>query len=338
MARLARCQIVDPREVADYHCINRCVRRCYLCGDDTHMGRNYDHRKKWLEARLMFLAAHFGIDIVGFSVMSNHFHLVLRSRPDVVDTWSDDEVARRWMMLCPQRKSPDGEPCEPLRAELDAIVNNPNLLTSIRLRLSDISWLMRMIAEPIARRANKEDEVTGRFWEGRYKCVRLCDEAALLAALAYVDLNPIRAGIAESPEASDFTSAQRRIESRMTGKSQDNWLPPVALGNTDIGPQSHSDGHRASDKGCLPLALDEYLQLLDWTGRQLVRGKRGRIPDHLPPLLERLGISPSNWLPLVEGFGGHFHRVAGQPHSAGWQRFTSQSPHRFRAGRSELLS
>jgi hypothetical protein len=338
MARLARCQIVDPREVAAYHCVNRCVRRCYLCGHDAHTGRNYDHRKAWLEGRLEFLAAHFGIDVIGFAIMSNHFHLVLRSRPDVVEAWSDAEVARRWMMLCPQRKSAEGEPLEPSRAELDAIVNDPDLLASIRLRLSDISWLMRMVAEPIARRANKEDEVSGRFWEGRYKCVRLCDEAALLAALAYVDLNPIRAGVADTPEASDFTSAQRRIESRTTGKRQDKWLAPVNLGNTDIGPLPNRPGQRASDKGCLPLTLDEYLQLLDWTGRQFVRGKRGSVPTHLPPILERIGVSPTNWLPLVEGFGRHFHRVAGQPHSTGWQRFTSQSPHRFRAGRSELLS
>ncbi len=148
----------------------------------THTGRNYDHRKGWLEARLEQLAGLFGIDVIGFAIMSNHFHLVLRSRPDVVRTWSDEEVARRWWMLCPQRKSRDGEPLEPTRAEIDAVVNDPDKLATIRRRRSDISWLMRMVAEPMARRANKEDEVTGRSWEGRYKCVRLCDEAALLAA------------------------------------------------------------------------------------------------------------------------------------------------------------
>ncbi len=350
MARLARCEIVDPREVAAYHCVNRCVRRCFLCGDDTHTGRNYDHRKAWLEQRFEFLAGQFGVDIIGFAIMSNHFHLVLRSRPDVVATWSDDEVARRWMMLCPKRKSSEGLPLEPTRAELDTIANDSERLETIRQRLSDISWLMRMVAEPVARQANQEDQVTGRFWEGRYKCVRLCDEAALVAALAYVDLNPIRAGLATTPEQSNFTSAQRRIESQTSrppqtsspsqtsSQSTDDWLAPLPLDNTEISPQPHEHGLRCSDKGSLPMSVAEYLELLDWTGRQLVPGKRGSIPRELPPIFERLGLSPTHWLPLVSHFSEHFHRVEGQPHSPGWQRFRRQARRHFRPGRSELLS
>ena len=275
MARLARADIFDPAEVSVVHCINRCVRRCFLCGDDPYTGRNYNHRKAWLEQRLAFLAGQFGIDVLGFAILSNHFHLVLRNRPDVVATWSDTEVASRWLLLCPLRKQPDGQPAEPTAAELDTIRRMPNRLAEVRRRLSDVSWLMRMIAEPIARRANREDQVTGRFWQGRFKAVKLCDEAAILACSVYVDLNPIRAGLATTVESSDFTSIQRRIESLRYVAKQDDaakqdgtakqpgvprpdaWLAPIPLREAPMppGPLPSTTGCRASDKGCLPLSL-----------------------------------------------------------------------------------
>lgn len=337
MARLVRADLVDPDEVALFHCHSRCVRRSYLCGDDPYTGRNYDYRKEWLEERLRWLAAQFGIDLVGFSILSNHFHLVLRSRPDVVREWDDSEVARRWWRLCPIRKNEQGQPAEPTEAELDTIRHDPERLATVRRRLSDISWWMRMASEPIARRANREDEVTGRFWEGRYKCVKLCDEAALLACLAYVELNPIRAGLAATPEASDFTSVQRRMEGETTTPGRDAFLSPLEVDESQPGPLPSQGGQRASDKGCLPLSVADYLQLLDWTGRQLARGKRGSIPQHLAPILERTGIVPTQWLAVVGKFGRAFHRVAGR-----WPAVSRQHPLRrpggtFRPGHYELF-
>lgn len=357
MARVARADIFDPAEVSVVHCINRCVRRCFLCGDDPYTGRNFDHRKAWLEARLAFLAGEFGIDVLGFSILSNHFHLVLRNRPDVVATWSDTEVAARWLALCPIRNTSAGEPAEPTEAELDTICKVPARLAEIRRRLSDVSWLMRFIAEPIARRANREDQVSGRFWQGRFKAVKLCDEAAILACSVYVDLNPIRAGLALTPETSDFTSVQRRIEAlwpvagvaaqqctRGDATRPDAWLAPIALDEPSAspGPQPNRTGRRAgdgscsraSDKGFLPLSLNDYLQLVDWTGRQIVRGCGGNIPADLPPLLARVGIDQRDWLPLVTRFGQLFHRVAGAPHSL--QRLNSPN-RRLRRGHAELL-
>ncbi|MCE9555437.1 MAG: transposase, partial [Planctomycetes bacterium] len=139
MARLARADVFDPLEVSTFHCINRCVRRCFLLGDDPLTGRNYDHRKDWLEERLQFLAGQFGIDVLAFSILSNHFHLIVRNRPDVVATWSDTEVAQRWLRLSPPRKQPDGQPADPTEAELDSIRCLPDKLAIIRRRLSDIS-------------------------------------------------------------------------------------------------------------------------------------------------------------------------------------------------------
>lgn len=353
MARLARGELFHPLEISVLHCINRCVRQCYLCGQDPNTGRNYEHRKRWLESQLKFLAGQFGIDVLGFSIMSNHFHLVLRNRPDVVATWSDREVAWRWLQLCPVRKLPDGSPAEPSEPELNSLCNVPGRLAEIRLRLSDISWLMRMISEPIARRANAEDETSGRFWQGRFKAVKLCDEAAILACAVYVDLNPIRAGLANSPETSDFTSVQRRIESlpqtacsamksaanhtaRRGLARSDAWLSPVDLQEARLapGPHASSKGQRASDKGFLPLSKLEYLELVEWTGRQVVRGK-SQMPAHLPPLLARLGIAVDDWLPLAQNFGKLFHRVAGNSHSLA--KLTKSSARRYRCGQAQLL-
>jgi REP element-mobilizing transposase RayT len=84
MARIPRLMLFDPAEVGVYHCINRCVRRAFLCGVDPLTGKNFDHRKDWIQGRLQFLAGHLGIDILGFAVMSNHVHVILRNRPDIV--------------------------------------------------------------------------------------------------------------------------------------------------------------------------------------------------------------------------------------------------------------
>ena len=83
-----------------------------------------------------------------------------------------------------------------------------------RQRLASLSWFMKTLKEPIARRANREDEVTGHFWEGRFKVHALLDEGAVLACLAYIDLNPIRAGATTTPEDSKHTSVHDRIRER----------------------------------------------------------------------------------------------------------------------------
>lgn len=212
MARLARVEVFSPDEIAICHVMNRTVRRCFLMGNDPLTGKNYDHRKLWVEIELKRLAARFGIDLLCHAILSNHFHLVLRSRPDVVAQWNDTEVARRWLMLCPFRKDASGLPEEPTEFELNTIRKRPRRLAEIRSRLSDISWWMRLLSQKVAQRANRADDEVGKFWQARYRAVRLLDETAILACAAYVDLNPIRAAMAETLEQSDFTSVQRRLE------------------------------------------------------------------------------------------------------------------------------
>ena len=218
----------------------------FFADKDPLTGKDYEQRRELIRQRMEFLAGVMGIEVLGFAVMSNHFHCILRSRHDVVATWSDDEVARKWWMLCPARKNKDLSPAEPTEFELNSIRNDATGLKDKRTRLSSISWFMRFLSERVAKEANKQDECTGRFWEGRFKAQVLLDEAAILACMQYVDLNPIRAGIATKPETSDFTSAQERIadlktaEEVSTPDAQDNriehgeragWIGSDSAGN-----------------------------------------------------------------------------------------------------------
>jgi REP element-mobilizing transposase RayT len=300
-------------------------------GQDPISGKNFDHRKQWMDQKIELQAAHFGIDLLGQSILSNHFHLVLRSRPDVVATWKDKEVARRWMMLCPKRKKSDGTPRKPTKKEIRAITGDAETLKEIRSRLSDISWWVRLLCQYIAQRANRETGEKGKFWQDRFHATRLLDDSAVLACVAYVDLNPIRAELASTLEKSDFTSAQKRLEalllqsvSSKTDETEaqpgrrvlrDRSLAPVHVDELrdELGPCPSRSGTRCSDKGFVHLTGEEYLQLLDWTARQKVAGKRGTTPADAPPLLERVGLRPASWLTLVSDFGRLFRHVAGRP-------------------------
>ena len=321
MVRLARRETIDPSEIVIVHICNRTVRKCFLMGHDAGSGKNFDHRKVWIEEYLRQFAAHFGIDLLGFAILSNHFHLILRTRPDVVATWSDEEVARRWMMLCPKRRSADGSPCQPTEPEIKSIAGCPVKTNEIRERLSTISWWMRLLCQRIAMRANREDKEVGRFWQDRYRATVLADEASLLACAAYVDLNPIRAAMCEKLEESDHTSVQRRIEANReetankSSSACDSFLAPLSIDEQSdpIGPCVSAHPSRCSDKGFLATSLEDYFLLLDWTARQSVAGKRGKTPGCVPSILKRLGIAESSWCELVSDFGKLFSCVAGKP-------------------------
>lgn len=328
MARIPRREIIDEHTVGIYHCVQRCVRRAFLCGRDSVTGKDYEHRKTWIRDRLEFLAGQFAIDILDYSIMDNHLHMVVRNRPDIVRSWTDTEVARRWWNLFPKRKDTSGQAAEPRERELAMLKADPQAIAEIRRRLSSISWLMRCLAEPIARQANKEDGCTGRFWEGRYKCLRLLDDAAVLACSVYVDLNPIRAGISTTPASSPFTSAYDRLHasrcrdrtkfqrrhsaSPSTTKIDDAWLSPVQVDTRLDDLKEGQPACRASNQGFLNIRLNEYLELLDWTGRQTQPDQRTAIPSDLQPVLSRLYVSEGMWIDTVLNFGRWFHRAAGR--------------------------
>jgi hypothetical protein len=145
-----------------------------------------------------------------------------------------------------------------------------------------------------------------------------------------VDLNPVRAAMAETPETSSYTGAKDRADDLQTQKGakrkrslheiernrpgrKSGWLSPVeARQSSDaVGPDVCGSGRRASRKGFLPISLSDYLELLDWTGRPVRGDKRGGIPEHLSPILSRIGLDGAQWCELVRQFGRTFKRVAG---------------------------
>lgn len=146
-----------------YHCFSRCVRRAFLCGVDEYTGKNDDHRKQWIEDLLELAASCHVIDVLSFGIMDNHFHVMLRNRPDLEKKLSPTTVARRWLLLHPKRRDKNGKPCEPTRKELHEITKDKKRVAELRKRLANILWLMGFVKERVARRANAEDEVSGAF-------------------------------------------------------------------------------------------------------------------------------------------------------------------------------
>jgi REP element-mobilizing transposase RayT len=249
-----------------YHCISRCVRRAFLCGTDSLTGFDFSHRRQWIVDRIKLLCSVFAVDLFAYAIMSNHYHIVIRIDADQVKAWSDEEVANRWMQIFsgPLLMHQYLGNADLTETELEYVTD---LFDTWRHRLCDLSWFMRCLNEPIARMANAEDHCTGRFWEGRFKSQALLDDRALLACMAYVDLNPIRAAMAKTPEASDCTSIQERID-----HPKNICLAPFA----DQG------------NGGIPFNLKDYLELVDWGGREIKHNKRGYISANAPPILTRL--------------------------------------------------
>lgn len=283
-----------------YHCVSRCVRRAFLCGEDAQTGQNYEHRREWIQKRLLSLAQVFALDICAYAIMSNHYHVVLHVDRERAEGWSDREVIERWHRLFA------GHPLTHRVLAGDSLSKaEQDLMSALaalwRSRLMDISWFMRCLNEPIARQANEEDNCTGRFWEGRFKSQGLLDEKALAACMAYVDLNPIRASVADTPEHSDYTSIQQRIAAAV---STDSALQPATLLPFVGNPREDMP------KG-LPFRFAEYLELVDWTGRVIREDKRGAISDQLPPVLEWLRIDPRYWVYITRHFESRFKGLVG---------------------------
>jgi REP element-mobilizing transposase RayT len=216
----------------------------------------------------------FAIELCAYAVMSNHYHVVLRIDTQKAGVWSDSEVALRWKRLFAGpnvvHRWLEGSTLNSSERE-----HVSELIAIWRERLMSLSWFMRCMNEAIARLANAEDKCTGRFWEGRFKSQALLDEKALLTCMAYVDLNPIRAAIANTPEDSDYTSIQQRIK----GKAPESLRPFGGRSNDDVG---------------LPGSLERYFELVDWAGRAVRSGRRGYIPADTPPILTRLGLQPGS--------------------------------------------
>jgi hypothetical protein len=325
MPAKARSETVRLGEVAVYHCWNRCVRRAFLCGDDKDSGNDFGHRRDWVVSMQQSLAGLFGIEIAFRAEMGNHLHLILRTRPDIVEDWTDEDVVRRWMIICRLAKSREGTAESPDDDDIKMVTKDSERVMKIRENLSNPSWFMGTLCEYISRRSNREDDCTGRFWEDRFSCRDLVDEASILVCGIYVDLNPIRSGEFELPEHATHTSAADRISDRQQGlaqstkrgsESRSGWMCKLTLDERERvdspSQRTSASGRRASDKGILPITLDDYLQLLDVSGR-MVRSGKASIPEHASAILDRLGIVRQHWLELITDFESLFGSIVGRP-------------------------
>ena len=286
-----------------YHVISRCVRRAFLCGQDKFTGRSFEHRRQWIESDLEILSSVFFIDIAAYAILPNHYHLVLYVDKPAAEKADMRAIVERWHRrfagVEASHKYMAYEPLEP--HEKDQL---STLVDIWRARLFDISWLMRALNETTARKANQEDECTGRFWEGRFKSIPLLDDQALLSCMSYVDLNPIRAGMAVTPETSNYTSIRLRAKSFAADRDrQPVHLMPLIGSNLQI---------EATGIGIKP---KDYLELVDWTGRQIRDNPSGCIDANAPPILQRLNVSPKHWIYLSTQFESRFKGVAGTAES-----------------------
>ena len=362
---LPRRTYVQEGQEGVYHCFSRCVRRAFLCGFDPLTLRDFSHRKAWLVERLRNLAAIFANEVCAYPIMETHYHCVLRTRPDIVALWSDWEVATRWLTLFPRHRDMNGSPLPPLEEEIRALADCPERIALLRKRLCSLSWFMGQLNESIARAANKEDKVKGRFWEARFKCQALLDEAAITACMVYVDLNPVRAGLAGTPEESDFTSIQERIRAwqkettisaapseaavqNMHAASFANGLPmpedsaqiqdpvPGRLATMANSHYSSAAGwlcpiqSDSEQRGILNMTAAEYFDLVDRSGRMTRSDKRGAVDAELAPILLRIGANPDAWLETVTRFGSRFRIAAGL--LANLRKFADQIGRRWLKG------
>ena len=306
----ARSELVDAELTRYYHCISRCVRGAFLCGE------GYEHRKDWIEKRIELLAQNFAISVAGFSVMDNHIHLLVRLDPDDVGRWSDEEVLRRWIAIYPPPTlAMDDE--KVVKMWLDHHAKDEQRMAKIRERLADLGWFMKALKEPLSRLANKEDECKGAFWEGRFKSIAILDEEALLSVCAYIDLNPVAAGIAETPESSKHTSVRQRVKHvHQAGKLDvlkdakkgaatavksarridiKHWLVPLV----DQRKESSIKKTSCDESGCRAgmfesISLGSYIAIVEYTGR-LFRNGKARISSMVADVFERLETSSDLW-------------------------------------------
>ncbi len=305
---MPRSKLVDPELTRVYHCVSRCVRKAFLIrGED---GQEVDYAR-WLEGRLRELSEAFAISVIGYAVMSNHLHVLVRLDPDRARAWSAEEVAKRWARFYPPRDARRNA-LAVTPEWLSERASDPAWIEHMRGRLQSLSWFMKLLKEPLARMANAVDDVKGHFFEGRFRSVAVLDEAAMLGVAAYVDLNPLAAGLAETPETSEHASIKERVDHVATsGLAAD--LPAsqrgdaAAIARLGRAEQSHwlcpIDDRRDRGEpreGLFPgVPMSSYLLFVDHAARRLRPGKSS-LPATLADIFTRLNVDPDRLTGLIE--------------------------------------
>ena len=287
-----------------YHVWNKIVRGLYLFGKDPLSGKDYSYRRAIIIKRILYLAQFFFIDLISFSVMINHFHLILRNLPNMARQANAFDVMFRAIHVFPDKFRRMGVKLDDVQKgtaddRIRELCEDQNLVDEMRSRLSDISWFMKQLNQHLATRFNREDGVTGSFWATRFKCRELTGIGELLICCIYVELNQIRAGEATKPEDSQHSSIFWRIAGLKSRQSKNGTShePPtdaqlIPIHTNGDGETRFQNHWRASQQGLFEeVTLPSYLSLVDAIGRQ-ARDGAASIPDHLQPILARVDLSP----------------------------------------------
>ncbi len=284
---IARRLLVRPDVPGCYHLMSRCVRRLHCL--------TYDERRKWVEGCLRQHAMKMAIDVLTFAVMKNHVHIVIRIRPDLAGQWSAREVVDKWLKLVPCRNSA-GDVLDLDDEMRERISSNTEWVQERRARLSSMSWFMRLAKQKISIKMNKADEVTGHFWGERFVSVFLPDRQAVVACMAYVDLNPFRAGECNLPERGGYIGLQIRVEhaafyekqerafrehgnevvsSQGNERQQQQWIEPLCCCGVFVATRCGYDDKWVQEFSP-SLTEQRYLELVDRAAREMSYHKEGR--------------------------------------------------------------
>jgi hypothetical protein len=299
-----RSTIVNPSVTRWYHCISRCVRQAFLIADNQEFDR-----KAWIDNRLKELNSLFAVSVAGFSSMDNHFHLLLRIDPEVAQAWTPVQVVQRWLTLYPLRVN--RKPVVPTQEDFDRLASDKKWVEARRSRLASLSWFMKCLKEPLSRKINREEKCRGTFFEGRFKSIAILDEESIFTVAAYIDLNPVAAGICGLPEHSPYTSIKERVEHLIAqgrlhdvaqirngsvaaqrvseGIEQDHWLIPIE------DQRSQGSSREGIKEG---FTLGQYLMLIDCMSRKVREGKVNLSPD-VESIFDRLEMDAQRWLVRV---------------------------------------
>ena len=243
--------LIDQTVPLFYHLTSRCVQRAFLFGIDPVTGKDYSHRKEWLVERLHHLVQIFAVELHGYSIMSNHFHLCIYYDPQVHLAWTDEEVADRWLALCPPRTSKKkGASSALLSEQKTALLSDARRLAHVRKQLGSVSTFMKFLKQPIARRANAEEKTSGHFFEQRFWSGALLTDRAVKSAMLYIDLNPSRALIARCVEDIKHCGITERLMALAVDPVElEAFLKPLVSGLGDRG-------------RVIPIQLGKYVDLL----------------------------------------------------------------------------
>ena len=341
MPRDPRSEVLDPHQVEAVHLYNRTIDGLYLLGKNPDTGEDFSYRQGWLVDKMNQLFAHLCVELLSYGVLSNHYHINVRTRPDIAAALTDRQVAERWLNSLSGRPDKDGNFKPPSENAIEMLMANKEKLETCRTQLSDCSHLMKQLNQYMAQRANYEDGRRGSFWGGRYGSTRLVDDEALLACTVYIDLNRIRAWLDKPFKQHDSTALGHRITELLREQYAEDQAQREALArrhqfdlqekgahrcralskleideaNDPVGSAPSRSGRRCSDKGFLPISFERYLELLKWT---LGMNQDGDI--ELPAALRFSKLPAKVWLSMTNRFGELFGSIAGSLDSMAEER------------------